>query len=163
MPLRHDHAGSPEGSGRAQHGADILRVGNLIEHKQNAFGRHVLKLDRWQELSLEHHALMHGVRSEQPVELSRQRILGLDAAGLYRGFEPPCGIFGRKHLTDGPVRVGECCLHGVDAIEQNAVGIGRTPQISGLSVGRAKSALRLIFGAWQGGEDLSGVATVSAR
>jgi hypothetical protein len=45
----------------------------------------------------------------------------------------------------------------VDAIEQNGVGIGRTPQISRLSVGGAKSALRFVFGARQGGENLQGL------
>ena len=33
VPFRQHDACRPESSGRTQHGADILRVGDLIEHK----------------------------------------------------------------------------------------------------------------------------------
>ena len=126
-------------------------------------GAHIFELDRGQGLGLEHDALMHGVGSEQPVELLRQRVLNLDAAGLQRGFEPARGVFGGEQPSDGPARVGERRLDGMDAVEQDAVGIGRPPRISRPSTAWPKAVLRLVFGAWQGGEDLSGVAIESAR
>ena len=154
---------APKAAAERKHGADILRVGDLVEHEQDALGAHIFELDRGQGLRLEHDALMHRVRSEQPVELLRQRVLGLDAAGLQRGVEPARGVFGGEQPPDGPARVGERRLDRMDAVEQDAVGIGRPPRISRPSRPGPKAALRLVFGAWQGGEDLSGVAIESAR
>ena len=162
MPLRQHDARRPEGSGGAQYGADILRVGDLVEHEQDALGAYIVEFDRGQGLGLEHDALVHGVRSEQPVELLRQCVFYIDAAGLQRGFEPARGVFGGEQPPDGPARVAKRRLDGMDAIEQDAIGLGRPPRISGPSPAWAKAVLRL-FGAWQGGEDLSGVATDSAR
>ena len=150
-------AGGPESSGRAQHGADILRVGDLIEHKQNAFGRAHLRARPGQGLGLEHHALMHGVGSEQPVELLGSASSALTPRAFSAGSRRRAAFSVASSLPDGPVRVGECCLHGMDAIEQDAVGIGRPPRISGLSGAGRKSALRLVFGARQGGETCKGL------
>ena len=105
--------------------------------------------------SLEHDALMHGVGSEQPVELPSAAILNLDAAGLQRCFEPARGVFGGEQPSDGPARVGERCLDRVDTVEQDAVGIGCPPWTYMPSTAWPKAVLRLVFGAWQGGEDLS--------
>ena len=163
MPLRQHDARRPEGSGGAQYGADILRVGDLVEHEQDALGAYIVEFDRGQGLGLEHDALVHGVRSEQPVELFRKRVFCLDAAGLQCGFEPARGVLGGEQPSDGPARIGKGCLDGVDAVEQDAVGIGRPPRISRHSMTWPKAVLRLVFGAWQGGEDLSGVAIESAR
>ena len=145
VPLRQHDTCRAEGRGRAQHGADILRVRDLIEHEQDALGAYVVEFDRRQGLGLEHDALMHGVGSEQPVELLRQRVLGLDAAGLQRGFEPARGILGGEQPPDGPARIGERRLDGMDAVEQDAVGIGRPPGISGLSAAWPESGAATCF------------------
>ncbi len=55
----------------------------------------------------EHHALMHGVGADQPVELFRIGDLGLDAARPKRAFEPPGGILGGKHPRDRPPWIGK--------------------------------------------------------
>ena len=69
VPLGHDEAGGAEGGGGAQRGADILRVGHLIEHEQHAAGVDVVERDRGQRLGFERNALMHRVGAEQPVEI----------------------------------------------------------------------------------------------
>jgi hypothetical protein len=51
----------------------------------------------------------------------------------------------------------------MDAVEQDTVGIGRAPRISGFSAAKPKSMLRLVFGAWQRGEHLSGIAILMRR
>ena len=80
MPLRQHDACGPESSGRAQHGADILRVGDLIEHKKEALGR-TSSSSIGEGLGLEHDALMHGVGVRAAGRAASEARL-LDAAGL---------------------------------------------------------------------------------
>ena len=61
MPFGHDQAGGVEGGGGAQCGADILRVGDLIEHQHYALGVDIVEGDRGQRLGFERDALMHRV------------------------------------------------------------------------------------------------------
>jgi hypothetical protein len=147
MPLWHHDTHSPEGGCRAQDGSDILRIGDLVEHKKNPFGQQIFELDRGQGGRFEYNALMHGVRPNQPVELPWQGGLRPDAPRLQGFVEPPCGIFGGEQPADGPVRVGERGFYGVEPIQQNTVGLGWTPWLSRPSVGEAKPVWWLVLGA----------------
>jgi hypothetical protein len=95
---------------------------------------------------------MYGIRSKQPVELLRQGILGLDAAGSQCGLDPPRGILSREQPPYRPLRVCQRRFDGMDSIEEDVIGIGRPPWISGISPAGPKAVLRLVFRAWQGGE-----------
>ena len=70
----HETAGSEHGA-RAQDGADVVRVGHLIEHHERPAGirgrRDFVQARLGQRLGLEQHALVHGVGAEQAVEVAR--------------------------------------------------------------------------------------------
>jgi hypothetical protein len=127
VPLGQDEAACAESRRRAQCGADILRVGDLIEHEQNTVGLHLVEPEWRQWLSLEGNTLMHGVRSEHPVEISWARLLWRHAAlGEERG-EPVRRVLGGDKLANLPSRIGESRLHGMKSIKQNPCVIGRAP------------------------------------
>jgi hypothetical protein len=74
VPFGHYEATCAECRRRAQGGADILRIGDLIEHEQDAIGFDLVERHRGKWLDLEHNALMHGVRAEEPVEIFGARL-----------------------------------------------------------------------------------------
>ncbi len=61
---------APKAAAERNDRADILRVGHLVEHEHHAVWTEIIETGRWQRLGLEHHALMHGVRPQQAVEVS---------------------------------------------------------------------------------------------
>ncbi len=72
VALGQHEAGGAEGGRRAERRADIMRIGHLIEHEQDAVGIDVVQADRRQGPHLQRHALMHRVGPEQPVEIFRE-------------------------------------------------------------------------------------------
>ena len=61
MALGGDQRVDGEGRGGAQDRADIVRIGDLIEHDDEAVGRQFGNIDRLERPRLEQEALMHGV------------------------------------------------------------------------------------------------------
>ena len=68
-----DDSDRPERRGRAQDRADIMRIGDLVEHQQDraiaGLAEHVAKPDVLQRLDLDDHALMRRVVRDQPAEV----------------------------------------------------------------------------------------------
>ena len=128
VPLGQDEAACAESRRRAQSGADILRVGDLIEHEQNTVGLHLVESEWRQWLSLEGNTLMHGIRSEHLVKISWARLLWRHAALGEEGGEPVRRVLGGEKAADPPSRIGESGLHGMEAIKQNAFVIGRATE-----------------------------------
>ena len=82
VPLGQTEARCAEGGGRAERGADIMRVGDLIEHDEDAIGIGLVEPDGRQLLDLERDSLMHLVGAEQPVEIARRGVLDAHVRAL---------------------------------------------------------------------------------
>ena len=65
VALRGDDRRRRERGGRAEDGADIVRIGDLVEHQHDAFCRHGLDRRRGQGVGFQIEALMHGI-GQQP-------------------------------------------------------------------------------------------------
>ncbi len=63
---------------RAQDRADIMRIGDLVEHQHGAVGRDVLDVERGEGIGLDQQALMHGVGREPRRDRVRPHDLGRD-------------------------------------------------------------------------------------
>jgi hypothetical protein len=127
---RHDEAGGAENGGRAQDGADVVRIRHLIEHDQRTAAMgvrdEVVQLGFGQRLGFEQDALVHGVGSEQTVEIARGDALGRDRTGAERGGEPARGVLRREEPQRHARGVVQRCLYGVHAVEaDNAIAPAR--------------------------------------
>ncbi len=73
MAVLHDDAARAEGQGRAEDGADVLRVRQLIQHNDDAFSRfgQVFQIHAFQRLDLEGHALVYGPGGQHPAQGDR--------------------------------------------------------------------------------------------
>ena len=74
VPARHDQARGSEHGRRAQDGADVMRVGDLIEHQQGSRAgrrREFLERGLGKFLGLEHGPLVHRVGPENLVQVAR--------------------------------------------------------------------------------------------
>ncbi|MGY4377209.1 hypothetical protein ACVWZ3_004848 [Bradyrhizobium sp. i1.3.6] len=108
----------------AQDGADIVRIGDLVEHQHHAFLVQGLDVGRGQGVGLGQQALVHGVGRQQAVDLLGPDDLGRDAGRDVFVRKPLCGVLGQRQLADLPLRVGERHGHGVPAIEDDrSVGL----------------------------------------
>ena len=125
MTRRGDDRLDRERRRRAQDRADIVRIGDLVEHQHDAFLRQRIDIRRGQGIGLGQQALMHGVRTEPLVDQARphdfRRHAGVD---IVVG-EPPGGIFGQPQLANLALRIGQRRRHRVPAIQDDRpVGAG---------------------------------------
>ena len=108
MAILGDDADRPERRGGAEDRADIMRVGDLVEHQQGgAFGRvgeDVAEPDVLERRNLDHHALVRRVVGHQPAEIGdvgeAQRGCGIEG-------EFGRGVVGDPYARDPPLGIGE--------------------------------------------------------
>ncbi|MGY4489019.1 hypothetical protein ACVWWR_008210 [Bradyrhizobium sp. LM3.2] len=108
-----------EGRSRAQDGADIVRIGDLVEHQHDAVLLQILDVGRGQGIGLGEQALVHRVGRQQPVDLLGPDDLGRDRDCDVLVRQTPCGVLGQRQLADLPLGVGERHGDGVPAIEDD--------------------------------------------
>ena len=118
VPLGQNETRCAEGGGRAEHGADIMRIGDLIEHDEDAIGIDLVEPDGRQLLDLERDSLMHLVGAEQPVEIARRGVLDAHVALCGEGSKPLRGVFGGDQPDERAFGIGERGFDGVQP-EQN--------------------------------------------
>ncbi len=99
-----------------------MRIGDLIEHEQDAVLVDIVQRDGGQGLGLEQHALMHRVGAKQPVEILGRHGLRLESALGEERAEPLRRILGGKHLHHFPPRIGERGFDGVQAEQRDPIG-----------------------------------------
>ena len=80
---------------------------------------------------LEHHALMHRVGAEQPVEILGGCRLGLEPALGEERPQPLRRVLRREQFHERPPRIGESGFHGVQAEQRDPIGAVR-PGVPGL-------------------------------
>ena len=104
-----------------------MRVGDLIEHDQRSAVagrlRQIGQVGFWQGLSFQQRALMHGIGTEQAVEVARLRALGPRATHGERRFQAMLRVVGQQQSADVARRVSDRCLDGVNAIELHHVAV----------------------------------------
>ena len=61
MPLRGDDGVHREGGGGAHDGANIMWIGDLIEHQHQSLGREIGDIQRFEGASLQQQPLMHRI------------------------------------------------------------------------------------------------------
>ena len=118
VPLGQNETRCAEGGGRAEHGADIMRIGDLIQHDEDAIGIGLVEPDGRQLLDLERDSLMHLVGAEQSVEIARRGVLDAHVALCGEGSKPLRGVFGGDQPDERPFGIGERGFDGVQP-EQN--------------------------------------------
>ncbi len=154
MPSGGDDGLDAERCCRAQDRADIVRIGDLVEHQHDAVLRQFVEMQAGQGIGLHKQSLMHGVRPEAAIDVARihqfRRNAGVDL--LVR--EPPGHVFGDEQLADAALGIGQRHGDGVPAIKNDrtfalcmppAASLVVSPVVSlGLAISPARtSALRL--------------------
>ena len=120
MPMRHHKTAGAEYGGRSQNRANVVRIGDLIEHDQwPAVGNasQLVPLRFRQRLRFECHALMHGVGTEEPVEVARRGAINLRGDRTDAFGQPAFGVFGQQQAMDAPRRVLQRRLDRMQAEE----------------------------------------------
>jgi hypothetical protein len=115
VPLGHDETRSAERRGRAQGGADILRIRHLIEHEKEGGGIDVLERERRERFGIEDDALMDRVGAEKPVEVFGASGFGLEPAPGEKACEFLRRVLGGENPHHLPPRIGERSLRRVEA------------------------------------------------
>ncbi len=123
MAVLHDDGRDAEGGCRAQDGADIVRIGNLVEHQHDAAAlggdQDIGDIALGQGLALQGRALMHGPGRKQPAD--RVRIGDfVGHAGEQLAADLCGGALGQHGAMGRAGRIGEGRLHGVQTIEPQA-------------------------------------------
>ena len=114
-----DHRRHAERRGRAQDGADVARVGDLVEHDQRPgpFQR-LLQAGRGQRIGEQRGALVGDVAAEQVVEPAALDLLGRHRPGrrlaLRQGL---LGLLGQHQAAQAAGRIGQRGGHRVQAVE----------------------------------------------
>ena len=125
VPRRGDDRLDRERRRRAQDRADIVRIGDLVEHQHDALGRQRSDIRRGQGIRLGQQALMHGVRAEPLVDQARPDDFRSHAGVDMVVGEAPGGIFGEPQLANPALRIGQRRRHRVPAIQHDRpVGAG---------------------------------------
>ena len=106
-----------EGRSRAQDRADIMRVGDLVEHQHGAFRGDVLDVERGEGIGFHQQALMHGIGPEPRVDRVRPHDLRRDRQREAFLGQAMRAVFGREDLADRAARIGERRHDGVPAVE----------------------------------------------
>jgi hypothetical protein len=119
VPRGRDDGLDGKGRRRAHDRADIVRIGDLVEHQHHAFLGERLDIRCGQGIGLGQKALMHGVRPKPRVDLARPHHLRRETGVDIFLRQPPRGIFGHEKLADAPLWVGKRHRHGVPAIEDH--------------------------------------------
>ena len=148
----HDEAAGAERRARAQDGADVVRVGHLVEHDEGPPGAALDQLGERglrQRLGLDQRALMHGVGAQSAVEVPGRDPL-VRQLPLGQGFgQAALGVVGEVELADAAVGVGQGRLDRVDAEDRDMIGaLGLVPPLGpgragALGVGRASAGSRV--------------------
>lgn len=114
----HDQASAAEYCRRAQNGADVMRVGDLIEDHERAPGDSVLqqRIERRlrQVFGFEREALMDRVGAQHLVELARGYELRRYPPRFQRSLQPAGSVLRRHQLDDAAGWIGERRFHGVE-------------------------------------------------
>ena len=120
-----DRAGA-EDLGRAQDGADVVRVGDAVEqqHQRCRVPRGADLGDRApvERIDLERRALVHRLRVERGGEAARIGDLGRHAGGGDGVAQPLGGIQGQDQAVADPGGVEQRVAHGVDSEEPDGPG-----------------------------------------
>ena len=126
MPVRRDHGAGAEHLGRAQDGADIVRVGDPVEqqHQGRVSVRRADLGDRApiERLDLQSRALMHRLRIERRLEAARIDDLRRKARCTDLGGQPVGGIAGDDEPALDARGVGKRVAHRMQAEEPDCAG-----------------------------------------
>ena len=116
-----DHRVGGEGDGGAQDGADIVRVGDLVEHDDEARVREVVEGVGGERRHLDGDALMHRLAAEQAVERRGRGLFRRQRESRRRPPSRRASAFGvASDAADLAARVGERRQHRMDAVDPRA-------------------------------------------
>ena len=137
VPLgQHERIGA-EGGGGADDGADIVRVGHLVEHDDELGVRRGLQIQLGEGIGEDRDPLMHRVRPAKPVDLARvDRLREIGDADLGEALQR---IPRRQHLLDAAARVLQRGERAVPAIDDGQGAV--------LAVASLRPSRRVSFGA----------------
>ena len=122
MALGRDQRVDGVGGGAAQDRADIMRVGDLIEHHDESALGQIGKVDRLQRARLQQQALMNGLARRARGDLLAGEDEGLDAARGNLRAEALGGRLGRVEADQLATRRAQRGLDAVEAIDLRDIG-----------------------------------------
>ena len=136
VPCRRDHRRHREARRRAQDRADIVRVGDLVEHEHDPGGFELVELGRGQGVGFRQQSVVHGVRPEPVRDRVRSYQFGLDPGRQAVFGQAACGVLGGEQPPDPPRRIFQRCLHRVPAVQYDRA-------VAGPRLGAARRAISL--------------------
>ena len=131
---------------RAQDRADIVRIGDLVEHQHDAVLGQGVDSRHLQRIGLGQHALMHRVRPELAVDLRRPDDLRRDSGVDVLLGQLAGGVLGQPQLANLTPRIGQCGRDSVPAVQDHGpvavafAGFAAEPGRAGFAAGRAIAA-----------------------
>ena len=141
-----DHRRHAERRGRAQDGADVARVGDLVEHDQRAgpFQR-LLQAGRPQRIGEQRHALVGDVAAEQVVEPAALDLLGRHRPGRRLALgEGLLRLLGQHEVAEAAGGIGERRGHRVQAVEPDGAAGSLRKLLAGGVVALAVGAVEVV-------------------
>lgn len=139
MAILRDNRGRIEGRSRAHDGADIVRIGNLIEHHQRTgrvAAQYLVKEDILQRIAIEHQSLMRRIARDQPGQVSRLGIFDREIGGQF-AIKRGNAFAGCPKLAVVAIRVLECGFDRVAAPQPHRPGTGPARTTPALHAARA--------------------------
>jgi len=112
VALGHDQTRCTEYSSRAQNGADVVRIGHLIEDDERSGGaagavNEVGETGLGQRSRFGHDALMHRIGTKNAVQILGADALGCEAPVGDRVGKAPLRILSDEQPNNLPLRIGE--------------------------------------------------------
>ena len=147
MAVLRDDAECIERRRRAQDGADIVRIGHLIEHQHRAGvvapgGEQLVEEDILERIDLQHQPLVRCIARHHPAEIGD---IGIDDRQHRRQFQLRQRLTRAPQLARGAFGIGERGRHGMPPPETGAgvVALGLVSAASGhqSSLGQAKGSV----------------------
>ena len=135
---RHDGVHG-EGGGRAHDGADIVRIGDLVERQDERARRQRLERRRGQRIGFEIEPLMHGVRLDETADVAGPHELRPEAQIRHGLFEPPRRVLGGEQPPQRTPRVAQRLHHRMPAVEDHDLVRAAVCAPAGLPILRGSS------------------------
>jgi hypothetical protein len=120
MAMRHHKTAGAEHGRRSQNRADVVWIGNLIEHDQRpsaGSAREFFPFRFRQRLGLERYALMHRVRSKQTIEVARRDAVDFRGDRSDGFNQTAFRVLGQQKAMNAARRVSQRGLHGMQPKE----------------------------------------------
>ena len=125
MANRGDDRAGIEGDSRTHQRADVVRIGHLVENQDQRAVLQRFQPAHGQGTGFQHDALVYGLRAEDAFDLMRRDDIDGNAERFGLDLQPRQSVLCDAEAHVLALRIGQCCAHGMQAIQEDLVGLER--------------------------------------